>query len=113
MKRWWEVGAIVVAASGVAACTGSREHNAATVRNGTDCHAQIVVGFATAADAESIGALAEASATQLAIVDRLLANLYVLDLVAGDADCALALARLRADRRVRSVEIDVRRSAHE
>jgi hypothetical protein len=42
----------------------------------------------------------------------LLPDLYVLDLGArgGDTACAAALEQLRADQRVRSVELDARRA---
>ncbi len=77
-----------------------------------DCNARIVVGFHAPADSGAIAALATSHALTLAIVDRLLPDLYVLDVGArgGDSACAAALERLRADARVRSVELDARRA---
>jgi hypothetical protein len=65
-------------------------------------------------DANDIAALATAHALTLSVVNRLLPDLYVLDVAAGGGDpaCGAALERLRADARVRSVELDARRSPH-
>jgi hypothetical protein len=78
------------------------------------CSARIVVGFHAPPDPDAIAALATSHALTLAIVDRLLPDLYVLDLGArgGDVACGAALERLRADARVRSVELDARRAPH-
>ena len=79
---------------------------------GGDCSARIVVGFRAPADPASIADLAATHSLTLSIVSRLLPDLYVLDLAArgGDTACATALEQLRADERVRSVELDARRS---
>ena len=61
-----------------------------------------------------IATLATSNALMLTIVDRLLPDLYVLDLGTrgDDLACGAAVERLRADARVRSVELDARRAAH-
>lgn len=79
-----------------------------------DCSSRVVVGFRAPPDSDAIAALATSHALTLAIVDRLLPDLYVLDLGArgDDLACGAALERLRADARVRSVELDARRAPH-
>ena len=79
-----------------------------------DCHSRVVVGFRAAADSDAIATLAASHALTLSIVNRLLPDLYVLDLGArgGDSACAAAVERLRTDARVRSVELDARRAPH-
>jgi hypothetical protein len=78
------------------------------------CGTRIVVGFRAPTESDAIAALASSHTVTLAIVDRLLPDLYVLDLGArgGDPACEAALERLRADARVRSVELDARRAPH-
>ena len=77
-----------------------------------DCTARIVVGFRAPAEPAAIADLAATHSLKLSIVSRLLPELYVLDLSApgGDAACAAELEQLRADARVRSVELDARRA---
>jgi hypothetical protein len=79
-----------------------------------DCSSRVVVGFRAPPDSDAIAALAASHALTLAIVDRLLPDLYVLDLGArgDDLACGAAVERLRADARVRSVELDARRAPH-
>jgi hypothetical protein len=77
-----------------------------------DCSARIVVGFRAPAEPAAISGLAASHSLTLSIVSRLLPDLYVIDLGArgGAAACAAALEQLRADQRVRSVELDARRA---
>jgi hypothetical protein len=92
------------------ACAQAPEHPPAAAGS---CRTRIIVGFRAPSDAHDIAALATAHALTLSVVNRLLPDLYVLDLDAGgDPACAAALERLRADARVRSVELDARRSPH-
>jgi hypothetical protein len=79
------------------------------------CEARIVVDFAANVDDAEIAAVARANAVTLVRVDRLLGNLYVLDLsTGGQGDgCTAALERLRADSRIRSAELDRRRAPNE
>lgn len=79
-----------------------------------DCTARIVVGFRAPAEPTAVSDLAATHSLTLSIVSRLLPDLYVLDLGArgGDPACAAAIERLRADARVRSVELDARRAPH-
>jgi hypothetical protein len=76
-----------------------------------DCSSRIVVGFFAAADASVVAAVAQASGARLTVVNRLLPDLYVLDLSAAGAEsaCAAALERVRADARVRFADPDTRR----
>jgi riboflavin synthase len=105
------LGAWLVIAVGAQACAQTPEQPLAAA---SGCSARIIVGFHAPADATEVAALAASHALTLSIVNRLLPDLYVLDLdVRGDAAaCAAALERLRADVRVRSVELDARRSPH-
>lgn len=91
------------------ACAQAPQQPSAAAR---DCSARIVVGFRAPAEPASISDLAAAHSLTLSIVSRLLPDLYVLDLGArgGDTACAAALEQLRADQRVRSVELDARRA---
>jgi hypothetical protein len=91
------------------ACAQAPRQPSAAAR---DCSARIVVGFRAPAEPASISDLAASLSLTLSIVSRLLPDLYVLDLGArgGDTACAAALEQLRADQRVRSVELDARRA---
>jgi hypothetical protein len=93
----------------VAACAAPRAENV-----GMPCQARVIVGFLGGANNDSIAAVAIASDTRLTVVEQLLPDLYVLDLAAsGDSACAAALERLRADRHVRSAELDARRAPND
>ena len=78
------------------------------------CNARIIVGFHARTEAPAIAALAMSHSLTLDVVERLLPDLYVLDLSApgGDPACATAVEQLRADARVRSAELDARRAPH-
>jgi hypothetical protein len=79
------------------------------------CHTRVVITFA-----ESLGErpaddfvmeISRAANVMLVFVRAAGAGLYVFQLDADDSDesCSLALARLRRDERVRSVDLDQRR----
>jgi hypothetical protein len=99
----------LVIASCAQACAQTPDQPAAASR---DCSARIVVGLRAPSDPTAISELAATHSLTLSIVSRLLPDLYVLDLGAsgGDPACAAALEQLRADARVRSVELDARRA---
>jgi hypothetical protein len=75
------------------------------------CEARIVVGFGAPAEAADVAALAASTGLRLTVLNRLLPDLYVVQLSAdgGDAACAAALERLRRDPRVRAADLDARR----
>src|SRR5262245_10489838 len=91
------------------ACAQAPSHRIVAAR---DCSARIVVGFRAPAEPAAISDLGSTHSLTLTIVSRLLPDLYVLDLGAsgGDAACAAAIEQLRADARVRSVDLDARRA---
>lgn len=105
------LGAWLAVASFAQACAPLPQQAAAAAGG---CNARIIVGFHAPADSVAIATLATSHSLALAIVERLLPDLYVLDLGAPDGDpaCQTALERLRGDTRVRSVELDARRAPH-
>jgi hypothetical protein len=101
--------ALCVALAGVMqGCAEPRAQAAAAA----ECRARIVVGFVASIDTDGVARLAAASDVRLAVVSRLLPDLYVLDLAANGADaaCIAALDRVRNDPSVRSAELDSRRA---
>jgi hypothetical protein len=101
---------LAIAACAQACAQAPQETSAAS----GGCNARILIGFRAPADAAVVAALASSHALTLSVVNRLLPDLYVLDLGArgGGPACADAIERLRADTRVRSVELDSRRAPH-
>jgi hypothetical protein len=81
---------------------------------GRDCQRRVIVSFKLAADAATVAALAADAGVRLAVVSRLMPDIYVLDLSAEGQDsvCDAGLARVRADARVRAADPDRRRIAH-
>jgi len=110
-RRWRDaaVGGVIAAGLCVAACAAPREPSGFTAQ----CEARVIVGFVDTLDADAMAAVAAASATRLTVVERLLPNLYVLDLAATATSCSTALERLRADGRVRSADLDQRRAPND
>jgi hypothetical protein len=100
--------AIAVVAQG---CAEPRDQRSSPIAGTTVCSSRIVVGFAAAADAGVVAAVAQSAAVHLTVVNQLLPDLYVLDLstTGPDSACVAALARVRADARVRSADLDTRR----
>ena len=89
------------------ACAQPREQGAAAA--GGQCQ-RIIVTFVSAAENDTVSALAATTAVKLNVVSRLLPTTYLLDLSA--ADCNAALTRLRGAAGVRAVELDSRRVPH-
>ena len=108
-SRGVRLGAWLAAVAFAQACAPLPQQAAAAAGG---CNARVIVGFHAPADAAAIAALATSHSLTLDVVERLLPNLYVLDLGArgGDSACATALEQLRADARVRSAELDARRA---
>jgi hypothetical protein len=79
------------------------------------CSIRVIVGFEGTPDAELIADVGRAADARLEVVGTLLPDLYVLALGADglESACLAALERLRSDPRVRSADIDARRSGHE
>lgn len=102
--------AIALVAQGCAEPRDSRPSSMAAAA-AVDCNSRIVVGFLAAADAGVVAAVAQSAAARLTVVNQLLPDLYVLDLstTGPDSACVAALARVRADARVRSADLDTRR----
>lgn len=82
-----------------------------------DCKARIIVGLAQAEpppDERIVTDLARTAGVQLAFIRAITPGLYVFSLASAESDpgCREALERLRRDARVRSAEIDERRTHH-
>jgi hypothetical protein len=75
------------------------------------CRQRIIVTFASAAENDTVAALAAATAVKLNVVSRPLPTTYVLDLSAPD--CNVALLKLRGAAGVRAAEPDARRLPHQ
>ncbi len=117
----------VVISVGIAACAGCAAAGPAHVSPETTmvqssapqtsgCTARVIVGFAQAIQGEPDAALVKdialAAHVNLSYVRSISPALHVFVLTSGedsDSGCVGALARLRADSRVRSVDIDARR----
>ena len=101
----------------LAACIGRVAGDASTRAPVDDCRCQIIVSLREdpggRVDDGFVTDLARVSAVQLTFLRAIGPNLYVFSLVAADSDpsCRGALARLRRDPRVRSVDLDERRRA--
>jgi hypothetical protein len=95
------------------ACAQPREQGASPAASAVagQCEQRIIVTFAAVAEANTVAALAAATAVKLNVVSRLLPTTYVLDLSAPD--CNAALKRLRAAAGVRAAEPDSRRGPHQ
>jgi len=114
MTRWprFAHGARLLAIVAAAhACAEPPQQTSSVAAEG-ECEARIVVTFKAPAEPSVVAALATATQVRLTVVNRLLPDLYVLDLGArGDESaCGAALERLRADARVRSADLDTRRA---
>jgi hypothetical protein len=95
------------------ACAQQRPLDAAGSAPGT-CALPVIVAFANAPDAALLADLGRGSGVRLDSAASLTTNIYSLTLHAdgGDAACRDAVQRLRADPRVRSVDLDERRQIH-
>jgi hypothetical protein len=107
-QRWL---ALLLVSAPVAACFGQQDERPSAV---AECETRIIVGLEGAPNEELMSDLAESARARLMVVETVTTNLHVLDLRAAgaDAECSAAIERLRADPRVRSVDVDVRRQAH-
>ena len=82
------------------------------------CRTQVIVAFAspiqTPPDPHFVAAVATASHVQLTYIRSVNSDLHVFAVTSAEADqdCSRALARLRGDARIRSVDIDQRRVHH-
>ena len=82
------------------------------------CRTQIIVAFASATqtppDPLFVKAIVAASHLRLTYVRSVNSDLHVFAVTSAEADqdCSRSLARLRADARIRSVDIDQRRVHH-
>jgi hypothetical protein len=75
------------------------------------CSLRIIVALDTAPDAALLADLSRVSGARLDLIRTMTSNLHLLALEAqgDDAECMAAMGRLRADPRVRSVDVDERR----
>jgi hypothetical protein len=107
-QRWL---ALLLVSAPVAACFGQQDERPSAAE---ECETRVIVGLEGAPNEELISDLAESVRARLMVVETVTTNLHVLDLRAAgaDAECSAAIERLRADPRVRSVDVDVRRQAH-
>ena len=83
------------------------------------CNARVMIQFAeppTAGDrtAPDVSAIALSAGVELEFLRTAGSDIFVFSLMdeGSDASCGPALARLRSDPRVRSVDIDVKRTRH-
>lgn len=99
------------------ACAANPGSGTAADEDTADCTLRVIASFAqrgapSPPDATFLQELSRDAGVQLTYVRSLTPVLHVLVLSADDADdpdCQRALARLRSDTRVRSVDIDQRR----
>ena len=115
-SRYVASGLWLAAAALLQGCTEPRGSGTSPLAaTSADCSARILVGFVSAADASVVAAIAQTAAVRLVVVNRLLPDLYVLDLSSDgpDSACAAGLERVRADARVRSADLDARRAPGE
>ena len=100
---------LVLLTAALPACAQQR----ASDRDGaaTGCELPVIVAFATPPDDALLAALGRAAGVRLEQAASLTTNIYSLTLRADGADtvCRDAVQRLRADPRVRSVDLDERR----
>jgi hypothetical protein len=96
-----------------AACAQPRDDVAHDVPSG--CSVRVIAGLAGTPDAAMLAELSRASGARLELIRSMTSGLYLLSLSAAgpDSDCMAAIERLRSDARVRSVDVDERRSIQE
>jgi hypothetical protein len=108
-RSWlWALVAAVAAA-----CAQPRDDLAHNVPSG--CSVRVIVGLAGAPDAGLLGDLSRASGARLELVRTMTSGLHLLSLEAAgpDSECMAAIEKLRSDARVRSVDLDTRRTIQE
>jgi hypothetical protein len=93
------------------ACHGQQHERPSAA---AECEAQVIVSLDEAPNDALMAGLAQTTRARLTVTGAVTSTLYVLTLRAAgaDAECSAAIERLRADPRVRSVDIDARRQAH-
>ena len=101
----------IVLSCAAAACAQPRDVAQAA---SSDCSLQVIVALDTAPDDKLLADLSRVSGARLALIRTMTSNLHLLALEANgaDAECRAAMERLRADPRVRSVDVDERRKIH-
>jgi hypothetical protein len=104
--------AALAAFSANSGCNGGAGN--VTLAQATGCSLPVIVGFVTAPNAALLVDIGRANALELDPLGAITNDVQAYTLrAAGSDDCADAIARLRRDARVRSVDIDARREAHE
>ena len=95
-----------------AACVQPREVAKASP---PDCSLQVIAALDAAPDDKLLADLSRVSGARVALVRTMTSNLHLLTLEAqgADSECRAAMERLRADPRVRSVDVDARKKIHE
>ena len=104
--------AAFAAVSASSGCNGGAGN--AILAQAAECSVPVIVSFMTAPNAASLADIARTNALELDPLGAITNDVRAYTLRAsGSDDCAEAIARLRRDDRVRSVDIDARREAHE
>jgi len=105
----------LAALAALGASSGCNERaDSAKIAQAAECSVPVIVGFVTAPNAALLADIGQTNALELDPLGAITNDLHAYMLRAsGSDDCAQAIARLRRDDRVRSVDIDARREAHE
>jgi hypothetical protein len=96
-----------------AACAQPRED--ASHADAPQCNLRVIVALDGEPTEALLGDLSRASGAKLELVRNMTTNLHLLALTATgpESQCSAAMERLRADPRVRSVDVDQRRQIHQ
>lgn len=93
-------------------CNGGVEN--ATLAQAAECSVPVIMRFTTAPNAALLADIGRTNAVELDPRGAITNVLHAYTLRAAESDdCAQAIARLQGDDRVRFVEIDAQREAHE
>lgn len=78
------------------------------------CNVRVIVALNQTPDDSVLRDLSRVSGAKLELIRTMTSNLHLLALEAQgtDSECTAAMERLRADPRVRSVDVDARRKIH-
>lgn len=97
------------------ALSGCNPGGNAAVAQAAQCSMRVIVRFAAEPADTLLADLERTHTVELEPVATITNDLrvYTLRAIGSDDECAAAIERLRRDERVRSVDIDARREAHE
>jgi hypothetical protein len=109
LERWLVIGLLLCGLATSPMCAA-----AADIEQPSTCDARIIVGLKQAMQPPSgqwVRSLGAANGVELHVLRAITARLFVFRLSAPDVDatCSAAIARLRGDSRLRSVDLEQRR----